>query len=130
MKGTTARSRRTARAGDERPGLEPRTRHLRAPRPRDIFQCRQSVAPLRRSALRHDEALCSNFVLGKIEDNENVLVSIGSGLAVKKKRIDAIGLVVEKLTELEVESRKNGEQIQKIANSLMKLQNEIEEMRQ
>ena len=72
----------------------------------------------------------SNFVLGKIEDNQNVLVSIGSGLAVKMPREDAIKDIGEKTKELDTESKKISLELQKVSNHLIKLQTEIEALRQ
>lgn len=72
----------------------------------------------------------SNFVLGKIEDNQNVLVSIGSGLAVKMPRENAIKEIGEKTKELDTESKKINLELQKVGSHLIKLQTEIEAMRQ
>lgn len=69
-----------------------------------------------------------NFVLGTIENTENVIVGIGSGVAVKKKREDALKILENNLKELEESSNKITEQITKVALELEKVQNEIEKL--
>ncbi|MDD5416661.1 MAG: prefoldin subunit alpha, partial [Candidatus Aenigmarchaeota archaeon] len=72
----------------------------------------------------------SNFVLGKVEDSENILVSIGSGLAIKKKRAEALEITNQRIKELQTEGTKINKELNRIGSELMKLQAEIEEMRQ
>ncbi|MBU3897167.1 MAG: prefoldin subunit alpha [Nanoarchaeota archaeon] len=68
----------------------------------------------------------SYFVLGKVENNEEILVSIGAGMAVKKKRNEAIKMVLEKMTEFEKASKKVMSEMNKIETQLLKIQNELE----
>jgi prefoldin alpha subunit len=68
----------------------------------------------------------SYFVLGKVEDNNDILVSIGAGMAVKKTRSEAIKMVSEKMAEFENASKKVVSEMNKIETQLIKLQNELE----
>jgi prefoldin alpha subunit len=69
-----------------------------------------------------------NFVSGRIENTEEVLVGIGGGIAIKKKREDAITVLDDTLKELEktLEDIKN--QIMDTALKLEKLQEELEKL--
>ncbi|MEM5778419.1 MAG: prefoldin subunit alpha [Candidatus Aenigmatarchaeota archaeon] len=69
-----------------------------------------------------------NFILGIIENTENVIVGIGSSVAIKKKREDALKILESNLKELEESSNEITEQIAKIALELEKIQNEIEKL--
>lgn len=69
-----------------------------------------------------------NFVSGKIENTEEVLIGIGSGIAIKKKRDDAIIVLDNTLKELEKNLDDVRNQIMSIALQLEKLQEELEKL--
>lgn len=69
-----------------------------------------------------------NFVSGKIENTEEVLIGIGSGIAIKKKREDAIIVLDNTLKELEKNLDDVRSQIMSIALQLEKLQEELEKL--
>ncbi len=71
----------------------------------------------------------NNFVLGEIKDSNNVLISVGAGIAVKKSREDAIKVAEDRLKEFRGETDKISQQIRKLSEELMKIQSEIESMR-
>lgn len=71
----------------------------------------------------------SNFVFGEVKDNQNVLISIGSGIAVKRKREDALRIAEERLDEFKKESDKITDAIQEMSNELMSLQTDLETLR-
>ena len=69
-----------------------------------------------------------NFVSGKIENTEEVLVGIGSGIAVKRRREDAVIILDDTLKELEKTLDDVKNQIMSIALQLEKLQEELEKL--
>jgi prefoldin alpha subunit len=69
-----------------------------------------------------------NFVSGKIESTEEVLIGIGSGIAIKKKREDAIIVLDNTMKELERSLDDVRNQIMSIALRLEKLQEELEKL--
>jgi len=71
----------------------------------------------------------SNFVFGEVKDNQNVLISIGSGIAVKRKREDAIKIAEERIDEFKRESDKVTKAIDEMSNELMTLQTDLETLR-
>ena len=71
----------------------------------------------------------NNFVAGEIKDNEHVLVSIGSGIAVKKKRQEALEISEKNIKQLQKQADNIGKEIRKVTDNLMKLQTDIETLR-
>lgn len=71
----------------------------------------------------------SNFVFGEVKDNQNVLITIGSGIAVKKKREEALKITEDRANEFKKESEKIMRQIQHMSDELMTLQTDIETLR-
>jgi len=69
-----------------------------------------------------------NFIAGKIENTEEILVGIGSGTAIKKKREDAIVVLDDTLKEMEKNLDDVRNQIMGIALQLEKLQEELEKL--
>jgi len=66
-----------------------------------------------------------NFIAGKIENTEEIIVGIGSGAAIKKKREDVIVILDDTLKELEKNLDDVKNQIMGIALQLEKLQEEL-----
>ena len=71
----------------------------------------------------------NNFVLGEIKDSENVLISIGSGIAIKKPREDAIEITKNRIKEFKNEATKTVQELEKMSNKLVSLREEIETVR-
>jgi len=69
-----------------------------------------------------------NFVSGKIENAEEVIIGIGSGIAIKKKREDAIIVLDNTMKELERSLDDVRNHIMSIALQLEKLQEELEKL--
>jgi prefoldin alpha subunit len=69
-----------------------------------------------------------NFVSGKIENAEEVIIGIGSGIAIKKKREDAIIVLDNTMKELERSLDDVRNHIMNIALQLEKLQEELEKL--
>jgi prefoldin alpha subunit len=69
-----------------------------------------------------------NFVSGKIENVEEVIIGIGSGIAIKKKREDAIIVLDNTMKELERSLDDVRNHIMSIALQLEKLQEELEKL--
>jgi prefoldin alpha subunit len=67
-----------------------------------------------------------NFISGKIEDTEEVIVGIGSGVAIKKKREDATAILDSKFKEFEKSLDEIRSQSTAIAFQLAKIQEELE----
>jgi len=67
-----------------------------------------------------------NFVTGTVTDSENVIIGVGSGVAVKKKRIDAIKVVEERMQDLEKAFEEIKDQGQEIMQKLGNLQQELQ----
>jgi len=67
-----------------------------------------------------------NFISGKIEDTEELIIGIGSGVAIKKNREDAVGILDNKFKEFEKDLNNIRSQSTTIAFQLAKLQEEIE----
>jgi len=72
----------------------------------------------------------SNFISGKITDTENVVIGVGAGVAIKKKREDALKFVEDKIKELESSSVSISSQAEEILQRLRNLQNEIEKLQE
>ncbi len=69
-----------------------------------------------------------NFVPGKIESSESILVSIGGDVAVKKTRAEALGILEERLGEMEKHMQETGQQIAVVEAEISRLQPQIEGM--
>jgi prefoldin alpha subunit len=69
-----------------------------------------------------------NFIYGRIDDTENIIVGVGAGVAIKKKRKEAIEILNLKLRELEVSMNDVTNQMQVLSQQLEKLQIEIEKL--
>jgi prefoldin alpha subunit len=67
-----------------------------------------------------------NFISGKIEDTEEIIVGIGSGVAIKKKREDAIAILDSNFKEFEKNLNELRNQSTAIALQLAKIQEEVE----
>lgn len=67
-----------------------------------------------------------NFISGRIEDTEELIIGIGSGVAIKKKREDATAILDSKSNEFEKDLNNMRNQSTTIAFQLAKLQEEIE----
>lgn len=67
-----------------------------------------------------------NFISGKIDDTEELIIGIGSGVAIKKKREDAAEILDSKFKEFEKDLNELRNQGTTIAFQLAKLQEEIE----
>ena len=71
-----------------------------------------------------------NFILGKISDLDNILIGIGSGLAIKRNRKDAVGIVSDRMGDLEKELKDISSHGQETLTKLMKLQKDIEKLQE
>lgn len=69
-----------------------------------------------------------NFILGKITDLDNILIGIGSSLAIKRNRKDALGIVDDRMEELEKELKDISSHGQDLLMKLMHLQKDIEKL--
>ena len=67
-----------------------------------------------------------NFISGKIDDTEELIIGVGSGVAIKKKREDAAEILDSKFKEFEKDLNELRNQGTTIAFQLAKLQEEIE----
>jgi prefoldin alpha subunit len=67
-----------------------------------------------------------NFVMGKIEDSENVLVGVGAGVAVKKTRKDAKRHLESRILEIEVSLKEIAEQTNHMVTRAIQLREELE----
>ena len=70
------------------------------------------------------------FVRGKVTDSENVLISIGSDMAVMKKREDAVTFTEERLAELQKMADNLAAQERALVAELQRLQPVIQRMLQ
>ena len=71
----------------------------------------------------------NNFVLGEVKDSENILISIGSGIAIKKTREEAFKITESRIKEFKTEATKSVKELEKISNKLVKIREEIEAVR-
>jgi prefoldin alpha subunit len=71
-----------------------------------------------------------NFVSGRIEDSEEVIVGIGGGVALKKKREDAIAILDSKFKEFEKNLSELRNQSAAIALQMAKIQEEVEKLQE
>ncbi len=71
----------------------------------------------------------NNFVKGKVEDTENILLAVGGGIAVKKKREEALKMLEENADKYRKEANKVINEIKKINDQLMQIQSEVESLR-
>jgi prefoldin alpha subunit len=71
-----------------------------------------------------------NFVAGRLEKVDTVLVGIGGGIAVKRARTDAIKIIDGKLEELQKHVGQLSQQLAALEAELSRLQPQIEAMLQ
>lgn len=69
-----------------------------------------------------------NFVAGRIESTDEVIVGVGGGIAIKKKREEAIAVLDDTLKELEKALDDIRGQSMTIAMQLERLQEELEKL--
>jgi len=69
-----------------------------------------------------------SFVSGTIENTKDVIIGVGSGVAIKKKREDAIAILESRSKETETSLNEISNQSTKIAFQLAKIQEEIEKL--
>lgn len=69
-----------------------------------------------------------SFVAGKIENTEDVIIGVGSSVAINKKREDAVVILDTRLNELEGNLSDVTKQMTKTAFELEKIQEEVESM--
>jgi len=69
-----------------------------------------------------------NFVFGSVDDSENIIVGIGAGVAIKKKKEEAMNILDGKLKELENVLNEITNQMQIITEQSEKIQSEIEKL--
>ena len=67
-----------------------------------------------------------NFVMGKIEDPEKVLVGIGAGVAIKKTRKDAMDHLQGRIDEIEDSLKQIADQNNQMVNQMIKLREDIQ----
>jgi prefoldin alpha subunit len=70
----------------------------------------------------------STFVTGRIENSDEVIVGIGGGIAVKKKRKDAMATLDEALKDMDKDLDEAKGQITNLAFEMEKLQEELERL--
>jgi prefoldin alpha subunit len=70
----------------------------------------------------------STFVHGRIENSDEVIIGIGGGIAVKKKRDDALRTLDEALKEMDKNLDEAKGQITNLAFEMEKLQEELERL--
>ena len=69
-----------------------------------------------------------NFISGTIENTEDIVVGVGSGVAIKKKKEDALAILESRLKEIEEDLRNITNQSTNIALELEKIQEKIEKL--
>jgi len=73
---------------------------------------------------------CDNFVPGRIEKADKVVISIGGNAVLKKPRADAIRILDGKLEELQKHVNRLSQQLSAVESDLVRLQPQIEAMLQ
>ena len=69
-----------------------------------------------------------NYVQGKIEDTKEIMVNVGGGIVLKKKREEAKGMLEEKLKVFENDLKEISVNAQKILTELQKIQEDIQKL--
>lgn len=69
-----------------------------------------------------------NFVFGTVENSNEIIVGIGSGIAVKKKREDALNILEAKIKESQDAMNDITNKSQSLIQSLEKIQLEIQDL--
>jgi prefoldin alpha subunit len=69
-----------------------------------------------------------NFVFGTVENSDEIIVGIGSGVAVKKKREDALKILDSKIAESQNAMNDITNKSQGLIQSLERIQLEIQEL--
>ena len=67
-----------------------------------------------------------NFVMGKIEEPEKVLVGIGAGVAIKKTRKDALDHLQARIQEIEDSLKQIADQNNQMVNQMIQLREDIQ----
>lgn len=67
-----------------------------------------------------------NFVSGRIENTEEVIIGVGSGVAIRKKREDALTILDDSLRETEKTLEEIKSQTMSVALQMGKIQEELE----
>ncbi|MBU3904533.1 MAG: prefoldin subunit alpha [Nanoarchaeota archaeon] len=67
----------------------------------------------------------NNFIEGSIEDSENVLITIGAGIAVKRPRKEALEVNDKRIKEFNNEAEKTLKEMKVLGSKLSKLQAEL-----
>ncbi|MBN2203270.1 MAG: prefoldin subunit alpha [Candidatus Aenigmarchaeota archaeon] len=71
---------------------------------------------------------CGNFVLGTVENMDEIIVNVGNNIALKKKRKDAIRLLDERITDAENDLNDITKKSHTLIKSLERLQIELQQM--
>lgn len=69
-----------------------------------------------------------SFMKGKIEDNKNVILSIGAGIAVKKNLKDATAYIEKKISELEDIKNERSKNFEEVVKKLSELSPTVEKI--
>jgi prefoldin alpha subunit len=69
-----------------------------------------------------------NFIFGSIESSEDVIVGIGSGVALKKNREGAVEILDNRIKEIEDNLEEMSNQSTIITEQLEKIQEDVEEL--
>ena len=71
-----------------------------------------------------------NFIEGNITNTDNVVVSIGAGVALKKSRKEALDIIEKRIASMKEIAEQIAHEIEEIGNSMFALQQKIEHMQQ
>ncbi|MFH1474021.1 MAG: prefoldin subunit alpha [Candidatus Aenigmatarchaeota archaeon] len=69
-----------------------------------------------------------NFIFGTVENSDDIIVGVGSGIAVKKKREEALKILDAKITESQNAMNDITKKSQGLIQSLERIQLEIQEL--
>lgn len=96
----------------------------------EIEKTREAIKELK--IVKQNKALIplgsGNFISGTIENSEEIMIGIGSGIAIKKKREDAIAILDNRFKEMEGDLNEVTDQTTAIAFELEKIQEQIEKL--
>jgi len=73
---------------------------------------------------------CDNFVPGRVEKTDTVVVSVGGSVVLRKPRAEAIRILDGKLEEIQKNANHLGQQLAAVESQLAHLQPELEQMLQ
>lgn len=71
-----------------------------------------------------------NFVQGKIDDTKEIMVNVGSGIVLKKKREEAKKMLESKLKVFEEDLKEISSSAQNILMELQKIQDDIQKLQE